>query len=95
MTLKLVKNAAIKDSKYPGFSERLNQLLDWANFPPFDNGRAKYLGERFGCSKSGARKWIREDTPPRPDTLHNIAAVLKEEIGYAHDVSKLIAWILS
>ena len=91
--LTIVQGDLGKEPRYPGFSERFNQILDWAELPPLSNGRAKSLGERFGCSKSGARKWLRLDIIPRPETFRKIVAELKEDIGYAHNESKLIAWL--
>lgn len=80
---------------YQGFSERFNQLLDQAGYPPLEYGRARHLGDKFSVSKSGARKWIREDTPPRPDKLRVIIEELYEMTGLnsLRNTAKVIAWL--
>lgn len=86
---------SVDDGNYPGFSERLNGLLDKANYPPLDYGRARYLAEEFGVSKSGARKWIREDVPPRPATLRAMVEKLYQQnhMALLRNTSKAIAWL--
>ena len=80
---------------YPGFSRRFNELLDKAEYPPLDYGRARALADEFGVSKSGARKWIRENTPPRAAMLRLITEKLykKTRLNSLRNTSKAIAWM--
>lgn len=49
----------------PGFSQRFQELLDRAGFPPMGDGRINLGADVFGVSKSGFRGWCQFDTPPR------------------------------
>ncbi len=92
---KTIAKSSTEETGYAGFSERLNHLLDEANYPPLDYGRARYLAEKFAVSKSGARKWIREDVPPRPATLRSLVETLYEQthMTLLRNTSKAIAWL--
>ncbi len=70
-------------------------LLDDAKYPHLDYGRAGHLAKQFGVSKSGARKWIREDQPPRPQTLQTIIETIykKTKSNTLRNTSKVIAWL--
>lgn len=78
-----------------GFSKRLNELLDKAEYPPLEYGRARYLANQFGVSKSGARKWIREDTPPRHAMLRRIVETLYERTQFdtLANSANVISWL--
>lgn len=78
-----------------GFSKRLNELLNEAEYPPLEYGRARYLANQFGVSKSGARKWIREDTPPRHAMLRRIVEALYErtKIKKLAKTANVISWL--
>lgn len=80
---------------YPGFSERFNQLLDQADYPPLNRGRSRLLAETFAVSRSGARKWIRSDTPPRPEKLRAIIIALYEKTGLnsLRNAAQVISWL--
>lgn len=89
------RTATAKNTSYRGFSGRLNELLDAADYPPLDYGRAKALADEYGVSKSGARKWIREDSPPRPQQLQTIVKALYKKTGLIKlsNTNKAIAWL--
>ncbi len=78
-------------NQFPGFSDRFNLFLDKANFASLEYGRARALAERFEGSKSGARKWIREDTPPRH--LRDIVESICEDLPGNYDRERLLAWL--
>jgi len=61
------KSAEVKEKvgMVPGFSQRFQELLDRAGFPPMGDGRINLGAEVFGVSKSGFRGWCQFDTPPR------------------------------
>ncbi|MDH4230273.1 MAG: S24 family peptidase [Nitrospirota bacterium] len=47
-----------RDAGKQAFSDRLNQLLDEAGWPPKGRGRQIKLAKVFGVSQKGARKWL-------------------------------------
>lgn len=64
-------------SRTAGCSDRLNQLLDAAGFPPTGSGRLSEFARRFDVGKANARRWLTGDTLPRDlDQVHRIASAL-------------------
>lgn len=55
------------------FSERLNEVLDRAKLPPKGAGRQKRLGDDWGVSQKGARKWLEGESIPETARLIEMA----------------------
>lgn len=55
------------------FSNRLNAILDAAGIPPKGKGRQKIVGDMFGVTQKGARKWLEGEAIPAFETLTAIA----------------------
>lgn len=86
--------APLSANQCEGFSERLNRLLDDADYKPAERGRARQLAEMHGVSKSGARKWITLDTPPRINKLREVVSTAIGGIERPLNESKVCAWLL-
>lgn len=56
------------------FANRLNALLDKANFSPKYKGRQIELSKLFNVSQEAARKWLEGETMPRHAMITSIAA---------------------
>lgn len=54
------------------FSRRLNAVLDDAGFAPKGRGRQVQLGNLFGVSQKGARKWLEGEAIPGMGRLEQI-----------------------
>ncbi len=53
----------------PGFSERFNYLLDLADYPSINKGRITQLAVDEKMSRTGVRKWLVENNPPKGPKL--------------------------
>ncbi len=52
---------------YPGFSERINHLIDLSvpSCPPIDKGRCAYIATLTGATKPSVGDWLSRNKPPR------------------------------
>lgn len=55
------------------FAQRLNKLCDDKGVPPKGQNRQKTLGDLFGVSQKGARKWLEAESMPKRTQLIAIA----------------------
>lgn len=63
--------------KYPGFNDRLNELLDNEGFPPKNKGRIQLLAEMIGLTHRGASKWINGEACPPQKKIVSLASKFK------------------
>lgn len=60
-----VKGVAEVESSVPNFSDRFNQLLDLAGFPPRGDGRIFSGADSLKVKRNTFRGWAVQDKPPR------------------------------
>ena len=75
-----------------GFSDRFNQLLDYAGF--LSTGRITKVANFFGVSVSGARRWCKLDRPPRLKDLNSMLEALIAMNSNSVDVHSVSNWLL-
>lgn len=80
---------------FPGFSERLNQLIDLTDLeiPAIDDGRQTYVGNLFQVSKMSPGDWLKKDKPPKTATLRKLVVYLLSHIEGDHNPFKIEAWL--
>lgn len=66
----------VTNDERAAFSRRLNQALDAAGIPPKSKGRQGLVGEMFGVSQKGARKWLEGEAIPSMRRIPQIADTL-------------------
>lgn len=64
------------DGERLAFAKRLNLACDRAGIPAKGSGRQKVLGELFGVSQNGARKWLEGEAIPNTKRLPAMARML-------------------
>jgi hypothetical protein len=80
---------------FPGFSERLNKLIDLADIgiPPLDNGRQAYISNLIQASKMAPGDWLKKDKPPKTATLRKLVNYLLAHLSGDHNPYKIEAWL--
>lgn len=80
---------------FPGFSERLNHLIDIANvdIPPMDDGRQAYISNLLQASKMAPGDWLKKDKPPKTATLRKLVVYLLRHVPGDHNPYKIEAWL--
>ncbi len=80
---------------FPGFSARLNQLIDLTDLdiPDIGDGRQTYIGELLQASKMACGDWLRKDKPPKPTTLRKLVVYLTEHVPGDQNPYKVEAWL--
>jgi hypothetical protein len=84
-------------SGFPGFSSRLNNLIDFAEIdvPSVGSrGRATELAAIFGVTYVSVGAWIKDDKAPREDVLRNIVTFLISKTNIGCHSMKVVAWLL-
>lgn len=83
---------------FPGFSSRLNELIDYVyeDVPPKNEGRYTWLSELVGASKPSASMWLDQDRAPRDETLgHIVNHILDGFKGYkSSNIDRIKTWLL-
>lgn len=64
------------DGERLAFAKRLNTACDRAGIPAKGKGRQVVLGELFGVSQNGARKWLEGEAIPNTKRLPAMARML-------------------
>lgn len=64
------------DGEKLAFAKRLNLACDRAGIPAKGSGRQVVLGELFGVSQNGARKWLEGEAIPNTKRLPAMARTL-------------------
>lgn len=74
--------------RYPGFSERFNDLLDQVDFPRLGNGRRKELSSAVGVALRTPAAWLLDDQIPSALIFRRIskafALALKTNVSPEH-----------
>ncbi len=82
---------------FPGFSNRLNQLMDHTqdlNIPAMDErGRIAYIHKITGHSKPAVSDWLKKDILPRDQTLRGLITFLLRHIPGDHNVLRVESWV--
>lgn len=85
--------------RYKEFSQRLNAVLDFINFPPKGKNRQKILGDLFHVGQKGARKWLESEAMPKQtrhpefiEKLNKQGADITGEWLFYGDQSKAPLW---
>lgn len=80
---------------YPGFSLRLNQLVDLTDLdiPPMSDGRQTYVSNLFDTSKMAPADWFKKDKPPKAATLRKIVVFLLNHIDGEYNNLRVEAWL--
>lgn len=83
------------DDSFPGFSKRLNQLIDMTDLdiPDMDGGRQSYLSNLLNISKMPPGYWLKKDKPPKTSTLRRLVAHLLSHIQGTHNPITVEAWL--
>jgi hypothetical protein len=85
------------DKKYeiiPGFSSRLNELLDKCGYSPSGEGRGRELIAFFNVSKGSASSWLTKDKPPVWSTLNTLVEKLIDHHQLNCGKDRVVAWLL-
>ena len=87
--------SATVSEAFPGFSDRLNYLIDLAdlNIPPMDDGRQAYVSALLQSSKMAPGDWLKKDRPPKTTTLRKLVVYLLSHISGEHNPYKVEAWL--
>lgn len=91
-----IQNDVSITANFPGFSKRLNELIDYADIGvPLlkDKGRAAELAQIFDVSPMATADWIKKDKPPRDLALRQIVTYLLSESGLKCNPVKAQAWL--
>jgi hypothetical protein len=82
---------------FPGFSERLNLLMDHTedlNIPAMDErGRIAYIHKITGHSKPAVSDWLKKDILPRDQTLRGLITFLLRHIPGDYNVLRVESWV--
>lgn len=80
---------------YPGFSLRLNQLIDLTDLemPPMSDGRQSHVANLFESSRHAPGDWLKKDKPPKPATLRKIVTFLLLHIEGSYNGLRVEAWL--
>ena len=80
---------------FPGFSERLNNLIDLADvdIPSLDDGRQAYISTLLQASKMAPGDWLKKDKPPKTATLRKLVNYLIAHLPGDHNPYKIEAWL--
>lgn len=80
---------------YPGFSLRLNQLIDLTDLemPPMSDGRQSHVANLFESSRHAPGDWLKKDKPPKPATLRKIVTFLLHHIEGSYNGLRVEAWL--
>lgn len=80
---------------FPGFSERLNHLIDLADLdiPPLDDGRQACISTLLRASKMAPGDWLKKDKPPKTATLRKLVSYLLSHIPGELNPYKIEAWL--
>jgi len=70
------------DYKHNEFAKRLNDALDEIGVPPKGSNRQKIVGDLFGVTQKGARKWLEGESIPRMGTLRRICEKVDRNVNY-------------
>lgn len=83
------------DSCFPGFSDRLNHLMDLSpEIPRINQGRRAFLADISRSSKMAPGQWLHKDKPPKPSSLRIIVPAIISYLEESLDVLKVEAWLL-
>ncbi|MBX2808156.1 MAG: hypothetical protein KTR20_05935 [Cellvibrionaceae bacterium] len=85
----------IASEVFPGFSARLNQLIDLTDLgiPPLDDGRQAHISLLLQASKMAPGDWLKKDKPPKTSTLRKLVVYLLSHIPGDHSPYKIEAWL--
>lgn len=80
---------------YPGFSLRLNQLIDLTDLemPAMADGRQSHVANLFESSRHAPGDWLKKDKPPKPGTLRKIVTFLLLHIEGSYNALRVEAWL--
>ncbi|MFT7223905.1 MAG: hypothetical protein ACI82Z_001449 [Cellvibrionaceae bacterium] len=80
---------------FPGFSQRLNELIDKTSLeiPPLDGGRQMALASLVKTSKMATGHWLKNNRPPKASTLRNLVVFLVDYIDKKVNPLKVEAWL--
>lgn len=82
---------------YPGFSERLNYLMDQAEgieIPDKDGrGRPTFLHKVTGSSRPATSDWVLHNKPPRDKTLRSLVVFFLHHISGDHNPVRVESWL--
>lgn len=80
----------------PGFSDRLNQMIDLTELdaPTVGHGRFAWISKIAGVVKSTGAEWLAKDKPPREPTLSALVDYLLGHLKGTYDVTRVKIWLL-
>lgn len=82
---------------FPGFSERLNRLIDMTdlNAPSLNRGRGVWLAQLTQSSKAAASDWLKKDRLPKALTLRFMISHFADHLPpIVHDPLKIECWVV-
>lgn len=94
---KVLTNKSAKDvTIYPGFSDRLNDLIDRTPFdvPAKGQGRYSWIANVVGTSRPTGTAWLEKNKVPNDATFHALVVFLLNHIEGKHNIARIKSWLL-
>lgn len=85
------------DDGFPGFSKRLNRLIDMTDLdaPPLNKGRGVWLASLTNSSKAATSDWLKKDKPPKALTLRFLIEYFCNHLPpIVHEPLKIECWVV-